>query len=374
MKRIALFAHGGFDGPGGGIPFLTGLAARLAETYDISVYAPHGSDSAAGSPSCGNARLVRVPVATTSPVPLKVAALWRAASLDHRRAPFDLVHGIWAIPSGALAVVFGKRRRIPSVAGLHGAETASLPAIGYGNMRREPYRSLTRWTCNHAGSVIVLSAHQRDALLTGGIHRDDIVIIPPGAEPGFLVGHPRPLPSSGALHILHVANLTGVKDQETLLRAFAAISRARDARLRIVGADHLDGKIQRRASELGIDSRVEFAGFVPHGTMADQYAWAHLLMQTSLHEAGGVAVSEAAAARVVVCGTATGILADLADRCAVAVPPGDDATLARSVIGLLSDPDRFMALQDRACAWARGNSAVTAARLVAETYDRLLVR
>jgi glycosyltransferase involved in cell wall biosynthesis len=374
MKRIALFSHGGFDQPGGGIPFLTGLVARLAERFDVSVYAPHGRDDAAGSTSCGNARLVRLPVATTSPVPLKVAALWRTASLDHRRRPFDLVHGIWAIPSGVLAVGFGKRHRIPSVAGLHGAETASLPAIGYGNMRREPYRSLTAWTCNNAGSVIVLSAHQRDALRRVGIHRDDVVIIPPGAEPAFIVDHPRPLPSAGTLHILHVANLTEVKDQETLLRAFAAISRGRDARLRIVGGDHLDGKIQRRASDLGIAPCVEFAGLVPHGTMPDQYAWAHLLMQTSLHEAGGVAVSEAAAARVVVCGTATGILADLADRCAVAVPPGDDATLARSVIGLLSDPDRFMAFQDRACAWARGNSAVTAALLVAETYERLLAR
>lgn len=376
MKRIALFSHGGFDRPGGGIhvPFLTGLVRRLADNFDLSVYAPHRRNDTGGSPPCGNARLVPLPVATTSPVPMKIAALWRAASLDHRRQAFDLVHGFWAIPSGSLAVAFSKVHRLPSVVSLHGAETASLPSIGYGNMRREPYRTVTRWTCNHAGALVALSAHQRDSLRRQGICRDDVVIIPPGAEPEFLAKKPRLLPATGTLHFLHVANLTEVKDQETLLRAFATISRVRDASLRIVGGDYLNGRVQRRAAVLKVSSRVEFTGFVSPAAMADQYAWAQILLQTSLHEAGGVAVCEAAAARVVVCGTATGILADLADRCTVAVPPGDDAGLARSVLDLLADPERFISLQESAHRWAVENSVETAARLIAETYDRLLAR
>jgi glycosyltransferase involved in cell wall biosynthesis len=375
MKRIALFSHGGFDRPGEGVhvPFLAGLVRRLGERFDLSVYAPGGTSDAT-PPNWLNARRVPLPVTTSSPVPLKVAALWRAASLDNRRHAFDLVHGIWAIPSGALAAAFGTIRRIPSVVSLHGAETASLPSISYGNMRGEPYRSVTRWTCRHAGALVALSGHQRDSLRRAGILREDVIVVPPGAEPGLLVAMPRRPPSDGPLHVLHVANLTEVKDQETLLRAFAAISADRDAELRVVGGDYLRGRIQQRASELGIAARVAFTGFVPHEAMAGHYAWAHVLMQTSLHEAGGVAVCEAAAARVVVCGTATGILADLAEECTVAVSPGDHEGLARSVLALLADPERFTNIQEGAYRWARENTAETAARLIGELYERLLAR
>ena len=373
MKRIALFSHGGFDLSGEGvyIPFLAGLVERLGRTYDVSIYAPGNGPANRDPLFPGQVRLVPLHVTSASPLFLKTAALWRAATIDHRRQPFDCVHGIWAIPSGAIAVAFGKKQRIPSAVSLHGSETASIPEIGYGNMRGEPYRSVTRWTCRRAGALFCLSTHQRESLRMWGITRNDVVVIPPGAEPKFLVAMPRPCPTSGTLNILHVANLTEVKDQETLLRAFVTISRSRESRLRIVGADYLQGRIQRRAGELGIASRVEFTGFVPHDAMPRQYSWAHILLQTSLHEAGGVAVAEAGAGRVVVCGTSTGIVADFAERCAVTAAPGDDAGLARAVLDLLSDPERFMRIQECAYRWAAENSVDTSARLIAETYERL---
>jgi glycosyltransferase involved in cell wall biosynthesis len=199
-----------------------------------------------------------------------------------------------------------------------------------------------------------------------------VVVIPPGAEPEFLVPQPRPFPGTSPFHLIHVANLTEVKDQETLLRAYAEINRTCKAELRIVGGDYLAGRIQRRARELGLSEGVSFTGFVPHEAMPEQFAWAHVLLQTSLHEAGGVAVAEAAAARVVIAGSATGLLADLADRCAVAIAPADSNALARAVCGLLAEPVRFMNLQEQAFQWARDNSVETSARLIAETYDKLV--
>jgi glycosyltransferase involved in cell wall biosynthesis len=182
---------------------------------------------------------------------------------------------------------------------------------------------------------------------------------------------PQPLPA-GTVHFLHVANLTEVKDQRTLLRAFAHIAARRDSRLRIVGGDYLNGEIQREAEVLGIGEIVEFLGFVPHELLPEHYQWAHMLLQTSLHEAGGVVIAEAASSNVVICGTATGILHDLRCDAAVAVGPGDAEGLVREVLSLLADPDRFAALQKKAQAWARANTVVTAAQTIAETYEFLI--
>ncbi|MEW6512096.1 MAG: glycosyltransferase [Bacteroidota bacterium] len=371
MRSIALLTHGGVDPPGEGVhvPFLCALISRLAEFFAITVYTFGPPSDHAASLSLGRARVTRIP---PSPLlPFRLYALWNAVALDHHRTAYDLVHGIWAIPAGVLAVAIGGKHKIPSAISLHGAETARLASISYGAMRREPERSMVRWACRRADLLFVLSNHQRHALTDCGVLRDDVVITPPGAEPSFLATEQR-RPPDGAVHILHVANLTEVKDQSTLLRAFASISREREAFLRIVGADYMDGAIQRLAGSLGVGSRVKFTGYVPHEQMRSHYRWAHLILQTSHHEAGGVAVAEAAAARVVVCGTATGLLADLAETSAVAAPPGDAEGLSRAVLALLREPERFMRIQQCAWEWASRNTVDSAAALIADAYERTL--
>lgn len=284
--------------------------------------------------------------------------------------PFDLIHGIWAIPSGVLAVLLARRLRVPGVVSLHGAETANLPAIGYGHMSSPLTRQITRWTCNHADALVVLSKHQRASLRTWGIVNPNVTLVPPGAGAAFYRLPAKVFPE-GELHILHVANLTEVKDQGTLLRAFALIVSQRKSRLRLVGGDYLDGAVQHLVLELGLDSQVEFRGFVPYEQMPAEYAWADVMLHTSLHEAGGVVIAEAAAASVVICGTSVGLIADFAGTAALSVPPGDYRALADELLGLLRDRGRFIELRARARDWAEHNTTEAAASEIGRIYDHL---
>jgi glycosyltransferase involved in cell wall biosynthesis len=80
-----------------------------------------------------------------------------------------------------------------------------------------------------------------------------------------------------------------------------------------------------------MSGRVAFLGEVPHDDMPAVYHGADLLVQTSRHEAQGMAVLEAAACGVPSAGTATGILPEIG----IAVPRLED--LCRVVGGLVAD-------------------------------------
>ena len=375
MKRIALITHGGVDIPGTGVqvPFLLDLIERVSKSYETLVFSPRPSADYPAESQCSLARIQFVQADRTQPPLIKAASLWRAVISEHRLKPFDLLHGFWAIPSGTLAVMLARRLRLPAAVSLHGAETANLPAIGYGHMSSPLTRQLTRWTCKRADAVIVLSRHQRDALRTWGMANTNVSLIPPGATPSFYGVPAKPFPE-GVVRILHVANLTPVKDQGTLLRAFADILKKREAQLRIVGGDYLDGAVQRLALELGIAAHVEFRGYIGHDQMTQEYSWADLLMHTSLHEAGCVVVSEAAAANVLICGTSVGPIADLAGSAAIGVLPGDYRALADETLAVLQDRERFLDLRAQARSWAEKFTIESTANELSRVYEALTAK
>src|SRR5262249_23499874 len=147
-------------------------------------------------------------------------------------------------------------------------------------------------------------------------------VIPIGAEADrfpFVAKRP-----GTPVRIIHVSNLTEVKDQGTLLRAFARLrGLGVAAKLRVVGEDNLGGEIQRLADALGLRSDVEFTGAVRHTEMPAHYRWADIALSTSLSEGQNVALTEAAMSGVLVVGTPVGHLHDLGEEAAVLVKAGD---------------------------------------------------
>ena len=76
---------------------------------------------------------------------------------------------------------------------------------------------------------------------------------------------PRRREPGSPARLLQIADVNLVKDQETLLGAASLLlQRNVDFTLDIVGTDTLDGRLQRRATELGLGERVRFRGFLPH--------------------------------------------------------------------------------------------------------------
>jgi glycosyltransferase involved in cell wall biosynthesis len=151
--------------------------------------------------------------------------------------------------------------------------------------------------------------------------------------------------AGGPARLVHVASLNLVKDQRTLLRALAELAqRGASFEMDIVGEDTLHGEMQNLAAQLGLVSRVRFHGFLPRRQLRPIVEAAHLMLLSSRHETGPLAVLEAAVAGVPTVGTCVGHVAEWAPGAAVAVPVGDAAAMAAATLQLLADEERRLGI------------------------------
>jgi glycosyltransferase involved in cell wall biosynthesis len=269
-----------------------------------------------------------------------------AAMSSHGR--FDVIHGVWGDPAGQLAVRMGKRFGRPAIVTFDSGEFESLPAIEYGSQRTTRGRAaideaLTA-SCVHVCSEF-MAARARQ-------HGVDPIIIPLTTVRGGTSGSRIRDPGSRQLRLLQVASLSRVKNQRLLIDALPQLARSIDVQLDLVGEDGLGGGLQRHAAALGVDHHVRFHGFKARQELAPFYSSADIYVQSSLHEAAGVSVLEAAAAGVPVIGTRVGYVADWAPDRAIALDQPNAQTTADAIHSLHRDPNRANAMADKAKAWA----------------------
>lgn len=332
--RIALIAPGYADETDWAIPVLRDLVRGIAGHHEVLLFAlryPHrrGRDSVDGIP-------VRTFGGASASGFASARLLIRAITgviADLRRRPPDLLHALWADEPGAVAVAGGRALRVPAIASVLGGEAVALPEIHYGGRLGLINRRLLAFTLRHAAHVTVPSPYVRRAIEPHvAPHR--LTDLPLGidgerfhaeveADTGTLAG--------GRPGLLQVASLVPVKDQRTLLEAFARVRRHQpQAHLHLVGEGPLRRELERRAAEPDLAGHVTFHGRVPHERMPAYYRGADLYVQSSRHESQGMAVLEAAACALPVVGTAVGLLPELPG--ARAVPPGDAGALAAAIV------------------------------------------
>jgi len=164
-----------------------------------------------------------------------------------------------------------------------------------------------------------------------------------------------------------VASLSRVKNQRLLLDALAIVARHEDVHLDLVGEDTLNGELQRYGALTGTERYTTFHGFLPQSGVHELLTSADLYVQSSLHEAAGVSVLEAAAHGVPIVGTAVGYVADWAEARAVAVKDATADSLAHAIRLLAGDLDRRQAIAARAREFAVTHDAAW----VAAEFDRI---
>ncbi len=255
------------------------------------------------------------------------ARAFKAIADEHHHAPFDVLHAFWADEPGWVAAFAGRRLGIPVVISLAGGELIKMKDIGYGAQLLPGRGALIDWAmrsavCVTAGSDTMVEIARRRL---GKWERGRLKKAPLGVDtdvfkPTWERVAPATIARTGTARekhatrshvsqrVLNVGSLTPVKDQATLLRA---VARAPDVSLKIVGAGPLRGELQRLAAELGIADRVRFAGEIDHGQMPAVYHAADLFVQSSRHEAQGMAALEAAVCGLPVIGTAVGVLPEV---------------------------------------------------------------
>jgi glycosyltransferase involved in cell wall biosynthesis len=338
------------------IPALRHLVVRLAGAADVHIFALRYPDHR-GSYGVFGAQVTALGGGDATAG--RSARLWqRAASVivaEHRRRPFDALHAFWAGEPGFVTALLGRVLGIPTVVSIAGGELARLRDIGYGGLLRRLERVKTRLALRLAGAVTAGSALALESALPFlPAHRASRARrVPLGVDLAMFA--PGNAPRSGSrTRILHVASLSGVKDQATLLSAAAALrDRGYAFQLDLVGTGPLEPELRSLARCLGLSENVCWRGAVPHDQMPRAYQRADLFVMSSRHEAQGMVALEAAACAVPVVGTAVGVIPELRPD-ARTIGVGDAGGLADAMAELVEDkPSRLrsgFAARERAVA------------------------
>jgi glycosyltransferase involved in cell wall biosynthesis len=366
--RIGLVVPGGVD-PSGEyrvIPALLALIRQLVRHNDVRVFALRQQVQP------GRWELLGAPVWNIGARRTRIRGV-RAICAEHRVRPLDVIHAIWSGTPGLVAVVAARFLRIPSLVHVAGGELVALPAIGYGGRLTWKGRMREAAILRAATQVSAASGPMIATLAALGIEASRV---PLGVD---LEMWPARLPvRRSALQparLIHVASLNRVKDQPTLLHALALLRRwGIDFEMHIVGEDTLGGEVQALAARLGLAGQVRFHGFLPHRTLRPLLESSDLMMMSSRHEAGPLALHEAAVVGVPTVGTAVGQIADWAPQAALAAPVGEPKLLAEHAAALLRDEDLRLRIAQEAWVRATRENADTTARSFEAIYTSLMVR
>lgn len=366
--KLALFLHGGVDRSGTErvIPSMLWLLERLTRRHDVHVFA-HSQEPEPASWQLFGARVHNI-----GTVPGWRQRLAATFSAEHRVAPFDVIHAIFAW-GGTWGAMLGARHGIPLLFHPDGGEFVALEDIGYGARCTIRGRAQVRVALAGAKRVTVSSrfmqqqASQRDV-------RADVVPIgvaldqwPPLAA--------RPRDADRPARLLHVGDLRAVKDQHTLIAAVHRLhADGSDVDLDIAGVDTMNGALQSSPIAVALGDKLRFHGRLDRPALRDIMTSADLLVMSSRHEAGPVAVLEAAVAGVPTVGTAVGHIADWAPDAAVAVPVGDASGMAIAIAALLDDEPRRMALAREAQRRAIACDADSTAAAFERIYETMRAR
>lgn len=201
--------------------------------------------------------------------------------------------------------------------------------------------------------IIGVSPHTAGQLVSGfGCEADRIGIVTPGTDPAM-----RAAGSGGeGCAIIAVGTLVPRKGHDVLMRALARLTDL-DWTLTIVGSGdrdpvHAHG-LAALAEELGIASRITFAGEVAGAALGALYARSDIFALATHWEGYGMVIAEALARGLPLAITAGGAAAELAPREASVVSPvGDANSLGRAMRRVIFD--RALRAQMSDAAWAAG--------------------
>ncbi|MEE4376222.1 MAG: glycosyltransferase, partial [Candidatus Competibacteraceae bacterium] len=203
-----------------------------------------------------------------------------------------------------------------------------------------------RWLYPQADQIVAVSQGVADdTVALTGLSQDRVTVVRnPVITPRLLrlatepVAHPW-FTDQGPPIILGAGRLTRQKDFPTLLRAFAAVRRARPARLMILGAGKQRADLQTQATHLDIADAVALPGFTdnPYAYMAKAAVFA----LSSLWEGSPNVLTEALALGTPVVATdcPSGPREVLQNgQFGPLVPVGDAAALSKAILQVLDSP------------------------------------
>jgi glycosyltransferase involved in cell wall biosynthesis len=202
------------------------------------------------------------------------------------------------------------------------------------------FRTFVPRSARRADRVLAVSERtKRDLVEHYGIPEERIVVTPNGVDPVFRPNGAKP---DAPPYALFVGGIQPRKDPLAAIEALALVGG--DLRLVLVGDEKRGGDEVRAAiRRLGLEDRVELAGYVEHAGLASLYRGASCLVFPSRYEGFGLPVLESMASGTPVVATRAGAVPEVAGDAAVLVEPGDTEALAEGIKEVLVDRARFSA-------------------------------
>ena len=359
--RIALIVPGGIgrDTEHHVIPALMWLIERLARRHDVHVIALRQERQPASWHVLG-ANVHNIGAAAG-----RLGALRTILRL-HAERTFDIFHAIWAGDPGEIGLAAARMTRRPFVVHCAGGEFTWLPDIAFGSTPARQARA--RFVVRHADRVTAASSVMLDAARAAGCHP---IRVPLGVDTALWTPQPpRPRETDRPARVVHIGSITPVKDHAMLLHAVARMKER--VQVDLIGEDTSNGVVQDLARDIGIADRVTFHGYLPQARALPIVRAADIMAVTSRHEAGPVAMLEAAACGVPTIGTPVGHVRDWAPDAALQVPFGDADAFAAAAIRLLLDDPRRIMLARRAQELALHDSADWTSAQFEQIYTALV--
>lgn len=350
-RRLAIFMHGGISGgiESQGFPKIVQIVEGLSDHFDVRVYSLWPVEK----------KYAPKKFEIYAPPPAVSKQLFRwiyfvtIIIIQHIRKRHHIFYSFWAFPVGFVVVLLGIIFNVPSCVSVLGAEAANLPEINYGHLRNSIGRKLVIWTCQRSDFFIAVSSFQVDTLERYGLRRK-ATVIPFGVDKRYF--YPVFKQLQPPLKILHVANLTEVKDQVTLIKAFQVIRKQLFAKLRIVGPDFLNGKVHELVKQLSLCDDIEFVPPVLHQHLIHHFHWADAFMLTSLSEGQNNSLTEGMMCGLLPVSTAVGSMDwSFGPNIGIVANCKDYETLGNKLVELYHQPDEWERKRNAAFEWANAH-------------------
>lgn len=305
MREVAIFRHNLFKVSE---PFITQQAQQLRDFKPLYVGrmrygdAPNGTDSLALQDRSAHWSLpgIGLQMLTRNPQP------YQRLLRDHHPA---LIHAHFGI-EGVYALPLAQRLHIPLVTTFHGYDATLATRHLLRNPAWANYPLFRNQLARRGALFLCASAFIREQVLKMGFPEARTVTHHIGIDVQAIT--PRH-PDEEKPVILHVGRLVEVKGTRYLIQAFAKVAReAPSTRLVIIGDGPLRKRLQAQASALGIVTRVDFLGSLPHPEVMAWMRKATMLILPSIRtrsgrtEGLGMVLLEAAASGVPAIGSRQG--------------------------------------------------------------------
>ena len=294
----------------------------------------------------------------------------------------DILHAHSPALNAVAALRVGKQLGIPVVYEIRAFWEDA--AVDHGTssewgMRYRFTRAMETYALKRVDAATTICEGLRGEIITRGIPASKLTVIPNAVNiEDFSVGGARDaalvaqLGLEGQAVLGFIGSFYAYEGLDVLLKALPAMLAAKpDIRVLLVGGGPQDAALKAQARELGIERQVIFAGRVPHGEVQRYYDLIDVLVYPRLKmrltdlvtplkpleamaQGRLLAASDVGGHKELIVDGETGVL----------FAAGDPQALARKVLGLLAEPQRWPQLR------ARGRAFVEAERSWAASVAR----